>query len=337
MGLLKTLSICLIFLSGCNGKTDLEQVIENNQVNQQTDSLDYRAEMRQFVIKISEHAKRIDPKFAIIPQNGIELISINGEATGKPSVAYLAAIDANGQESLFYGYNEDNKVSPAKAKEHTLNFLKVSQANGKTILVTDYCYSADKVADSYAKNKQEGFVSFAAPERDLNVIPNEEFPVFNENADDVISLRQAKNFLYLLNLANFSTKSAFINAIQSTNYDVILIDLFFNTGEEFTLEEITQLKTKANGGKRLVLSYMSIGEAEDYRYYWQEAWKIEKPVWLDKENPNWKGNFKVKYWEPSWQSIIVGTKEAYLDKILDAGFNGVYLDIIDGFEFFEYP
>ena len=103
----------------------------------------------------------------------------------------------------------------------------------------------------------------------------------------------------------------------------------------FSAAEITGLKTKQNGGKRFVVAYMSIGEAEDYRYYWQNGWNTSPPGWLDKENPDWAGNYKVKYWQEDWQNIICNTETSYLKKILDAGFDGVYLDIIDAFEYFE--
>jgi cysteinyl-tRNA synthetase len=95
------------------------------------------------------------------------------------------------------------------------------------------------------------------------------------------------------------------------------------------------LKVKANGGSRLVISYMSIGEAEDYRYYWQEDWYSDPPAWLDEENEEWEGNYKVKYWEQEWQEIIFGNSDSYLDRIVSAGFNGVYLDIIEAFQHFE--
>ena len=80
---------------------------------------------------------------------------------------------------------------------------------------------------------------------------------------------------------------------------------------------------------------MSIGEAEDYRYYWQTDWTSTKPDWIEAENPDWEGNYKVKYWETEWQNIIYGDSDSYLDKIISVGFNGVYLDIIDAFEYFE--
>ena len=80
---------------------------------------------------------------------------------------------------------------------------------------------------------------------------------------------------------------------------------------------------------------MSIGEVEDYRYYWQADWNTTNPSWMDAENPDWPGNFKVKYWDSEWQSIIYGNDQSYLKKILNTGFDGVYLDIIDAFEYYE--
>src|ERR1700741_5370554 len=56
--------------------------------------IDYREEMRNFVIGISQYAKTQNPQFAIIPQNGIELITTNGESTGSLAQAYVNAIDA---------------------------------------------------------------------------------------------------------------------------------------------------------------------------------------------------------------------------------------------------
>lgn len=80
---------------------------------------------------------------------------------------------------------------------------------------------------------------------------------------------------------------------------------------------------------------MSIGEAEDYRYYWKEEWASNPPSWLDAENPDWEGNFKVRYWDTAWQDIIFGSDSSYMSKIINAGFDGVYLDIIDAYEYYE--
>ena len=58
--------------------------------------------------------------------------------------------------------------------------------------------------------------------------------------------------------------------------------------------------------------------------------------WLvDAENPDWAGNYKVRYWEQGWQDLILSGPESYLNRITAAGFDGVYLDLIDAFEYFE--
>ena len=137
-----------------------------------------------------------------------------------------------------------------------------------------------------------------------------------------------------INPENYGSKQAYSDAVANTNYDVILMDAFFDE-QIWTGQEIAALKTKANGSKRLVISYMSIGEAEDYRYYWQPGFSSNPPEWLSGPNPDWPGNYKVKYWLDSWKSIIYGNNDAYLDKLLNSGFDGAYLDIIDGYEYFE--
>ena len=72
-----------------------------------------------------------------------------------------------------------------------------------------------------------------------------------------------------------------------------------------TLEnEICELKNKKNGERRIVISYFSIGEAEDYRSYWKNDWNKKLPSWIVEENPNWKGNYIVKYWNNEWKSIV---------------------------------
>lgn len=296
---------------------------------------DYKQAMRDFVIGISKYGKASDSDFIIIPQNGIELVSKNGSDETQPHTEYLNAIDANGQEDFLYGYDGDNQATPLGTTEYLQGFLNLSKSAGKTILAIDYCSTQSKMIDSYNRNKNFGYISFAADHRELNNIPVFPSPIYQENNGVINSIGQAKNFLYLINLGSYSSKADFINAVKATNYDALITDLFFNDGTMFTSAEINQLKIKANGGKRLVISYMSIGEAEDYRYYWKSEWNSAKPVWLDKVNPDWPGNYKVNYWNADWQAIIYGNDDSYLKKILNAGFDGVYLDIIDAFEYYE--
>ncbi|WP_185217966.1 endo alpha-1,4 polygalactosaminidase [Sphingobacterium mizutaii] len=294
---------------------------------------DFRQEMRKFVMGLSKYAKQSRPEFLIIPQNGIELVSQSGEPTGPAANDYLAAIDGNGQEDLFFGYDHDDRATDPAETNRLIKYLNISKQAGNSILVSDYCSTAKNISNSYSWNRENGFISFAATERELNIIPK--IAVHEENKLNIKNLSEAKNFLYLINPNGFTSKQAFIQAVTATNYDVLIMDLYFTDGQKFNNQEIAQLRKKANGGSRLLISYMSIGEAEDYRPYWDASWQKNRPSWIVAENPDWKGNFKVKYWDKEWQSIIYGNDKSYLRNILDAGFDGAYLDIIDAFHYFE--
>ncbi len=310
------------------------------QTNPDIPNRDFRADMRSFVIKIAEYAR--DPShtgartdFIVIPQNGQEIVTLNGEADGPLAADYVQAINGTGREDLYYGYTRDNEPTPTAEQKYFTGYLDRLKAEGVQALVTDYCSTTGKMDNSYNWNKIMGYISFAAPRRSLNIIPDYPASPYKSNNRTISNLPEAENFLYLINPDdNFSDKDAFLNAVAATDYDIIIMDAFFN-GNEYTHNEIAGLKTKNNGGSRLVIAYMSIGEAEDYRYYWEPEWNNSPPDWLGAENPNWPGNYKVWYWEKEWQDIIVDRRDSYLQKIMDAGFDGVYLDIIDAFEYFE--
>ena len=308
-------------------------------------NVDFRAEMRKFVIRIADYSRNTSNNgakadFIVIPQNGQEIITYNGEADGNLAADYIQAIDGVGREDLYYGYTSDNVLTPEAERDYFTAYLDRLEAAGIQVLATDYCSTHTYMDNSYTWSAAKNYISFAAPERALNVIPD--YPANPYPHSDpteanypVNSLADAKNFLYLINPDdNYSSKTDFLTSIANTDYDVVIMDAFFGT-EEYTSAKISGLKQKKNGGSRLIIAYMSIGEAEDYRYYWKSNWSSSPPEWLGKENPDWPGNYKVWYWEKEWQDIILGGEGSYLQKILDAGFDGVYLDIIDAFEYFE--
>ena len=120
-----------------------------------------------------------------------------------------------------------------------------------------------------------------------------------------------------------------LSEVENSSYDVIVMD-YSKDGDDdsaFSVDEVASLQ--ASG--KIVLAYLSIGEAEDYRFYWKEKWNDDKPAFIEEENSDWAGNYKVKYWYKAWWEKAL---RPYLDKIMTAGFDGVYLDIIDGYYYF---
>jgi cysteinyl-tRNA synthetase len=132
--------------------------------------------------------------------------------------------------------------------------------------------------------------------------------------------------------------------------DVMVVDYARDGLRTLRASDVEALKTRADGSRRIVLAYMSIGEAENYRTYWRTSWSYWPPSWLGPENPSWKGNYAVRYWDREWQRLIVDPEPAkatfleklvvlfdlrakpYLDRIIEAGFDGVYLDRVDAYD-----
>ncbi|WP_428771061.1 endo alpha-1,4 polygalactosaminidase [Treponema sp. HNW] len=322
-------------------------------VSDEKPAVDWRSEMRNFVIAIAEAAHKTDSGFELIVQNAQELITSDGLPDSPVMSDYLNAIAGTGREDLYFGYTADNKPTPGPVSKRLKSLCDIFVQNGKAVLVVDYCTSPAFIDSSYKLNRQNGYISFAANKRDLSSIPPRPAEPFNKNDESIERIAQAKNFLYLINPENFASKDDFIRCLAATDYDAFVIDLFFD-GTALESSDVKTLQYKKSRARRKVIAYMSIGEAESYRYYWKDEWNkglrqsrrnsdrvsAEKfdsaaPEWLKGENPAWKENFKVDYRAPEWQDIIYKGDNSYLQKILEAGFDGVYLDIVDAFEYFE--
>lgn len=141
-------------------------------------------------------------------------------------------------------------------------------------------------------------------------------------------LAAVRSFVYQL-------QNADLTALLKSKFDLIVMD-YSADGSAAGRYGVNQIKKLRASGK-IVVSYLSIGEAENYRFYWNPNWDRNNdgqpgataPSFLGPQNPDWAGNYKVRYWDPAWQKIIF----AYEDQIIDAGFDGVYLDIVDAFEY----
>ncbi|MFA6243477.1 MAG: endo alpha-1,4 polygalactosaminidase [Candidatus Hydrogenedentales bacterium] len=293
----------------------------------------YRQNMRDLVQGISAYARSLEPGFLVVPQNGLELLTTNGEPDGPLDDDYIFSINGVGQEHPFYGQDTSNFATNATDRAYYLEFLDRAESAGLHALVTDYCTTNTYVLDAYNQCAVRGYASFSST-YSLNAIPSYPSAPFAVNDDDVHSLGEAKNFLYLINGENYASRTSFVNALAATNYDVLIIDPYQDE-EAFTGAQINALKYKANGGMRLVLAYLNIGAVENWRYYWQTGWRVGNPAWIAGAYSGWPGEYWVNYWDPAWQAILYGNDSSYVKKIVDAGFDGVYLDNILAFEYFE--
>jgi cysteinyl-tRNA synthetase len=130
--------------------------------------------------------------------------------------------------------------------------------------------------------------------------------------------------------------------LASLPHDMLVIDASRDgtDAKRFSEAEVTEIK----GERSVLAAYVSIGEASDFRDYWDKDWTTSgkatgkltenAPDWLGPINPDWPESRKVRYWDDDWQDIIFndrGTGE--LDNIVGKGFDAAYLDIVDAYYF----
>lgn len=277
--------------------------------------------MQEMVVELSKYARKFNPDFIVIPQNGSELAFQNVNPDKKLCQEYLDAIDGIAIEELFL----DEK---GKADDYRISNLKKFPQN-KKVIVSEFVKKQEDEQKVIEQNQNAGFIPFVrtAKNYDYHLIPE---IIANENSKDILKLNDVQNFLYLINADDYDTKKELIEKIADTNYDLVLIDLYY-LSFPYSKTDLEKLKMKKNGGKRLVICYLNVGAAENWREYWQSDWKKGNPKWLKKSYKGYDNEIYVEFWDPNWQKIIYGNDGSYLKKILNAGFDGVFLDNVEAY------
>lgn len=148
--------------------------------------------------------------------------------------------------------------------------------------------------------------------------------------DRAAALEGVEHWLYLIdNAMNADT----VGQIAASDHDMVVMDFITSEvdRENYPLADTIDAM-KADDPDRLVIAYINVGEAEDYRTYWEDGWGVGNPDWITALDPEgWEGNYPVVYWAEAFQDIWL-EEGGYLDQIVEAGFDGVYLDWIEAYE-----
>ena len=153
-----------------------------------------------------------------------------------------------------------------------------------------------------------------------------------------------------------------IDALAGSSYDMLVLEptrTDVDTAAFDTKGMVARLKaTMAGDGihRKLIIAYVDIGEAEDWRWYWtwskepeeaQVSGELDLPGdWPDfivaRDPDGWVGNYPVAYWNSQWKDIIIygggpapsGVRDyaSAIDELILDGFDGIYLDWVEGFE-----
>jgi cysteinyl-tRNA synthetase len=131
-----------------------------------------------------------------------------------------------------------------------------------------------------------------------------------------------------------------MDILDDTNYDMLVVEPSTNFKDEThdTTKLVSELSTKPNGDKRLLIAYIDIGQAEDYRDYWKDDWvaptkdKRGSPDFMITIDPDgWSGNYPVAYWDKRWKDIWL-EDDGIIAKLATEGFDGIYLDWIEAYD-----
>lgn len=132
-----------------------------------------------------------------------------------------------------------------------------------------------------------------------------------------------------------------VEALAGSDYPVLVIEPTYTLSDESDFDidaALATLRKMPDGGRRLVLAYINIGQAESYRSYWRPDWRAPTrntkgvPDFLISVDPDgWSDNYPVAYWDSRWQAIWLGTN-GMVAELVRHGFDGVYLDWIGAYE-----
>lgn len=143
------------------------------------------------------------------------------------------------------------------------------------------------------------------------------------------ALQDVRHWLYLIDV-NLTEDT--VQQIASSEHDMVVLDFIpseVNNTDYPMADVIAHLHNAPH--PKLVIAYIDIGQAENYRTYWQPGWRIGNPEWIVSADPDgWEGNFPVAYWYDEWRNIWLGDG-GYLQTIVDTGFDGIYLDWVEAY------
>ncbi len=113
----------------------------------------------------------------------------------------------------------------------------------------------------------------------------------------------------------YQLQNARLEELMAIPVDLLVVD---PDDSSFTREDLLELKSTG----KVVLAYIDVGEAEDYRDYWDPSWYRSPPEWLGEENSDWPGCYYVKYWYEEWRRIVLER----IKHVVELGYDGAYLD-----------
>ncbi|GHU05737.1 alpha-1,4-polygalactosaminidase [Alphaproteobacteria bacterium] len=310
----------------------------------------HREIMRGIIQELARYCHAHAPRMAVLVRNAPELAlkgrrewqwqawrNPRGEANGSLSPMgsinndYVEAIDGVLIDGMFTGREVYGQPTKQAESAYLLTEAQAVKSLGRPVFSIEYGADGAHKALTAKTAKDEGFLFWFDNEGDkrLGTIPAK-LPD-DENPDHIGALSEAKNFLVMSESDGFVSRSAWVKALAETNYDVLIVNPFWNGRDPLNYEDMQALKFKKLGARRMVLAEMSVGRALEGAYYWKEEWKEGNPSWLFAKDPLVGSQWVVEYWSDDWKKIM----GEYVVAAAKLGFDGILLNHADSYILFE--
>jgi len=286
----------------------------------------YLDEMRLLVQEMSVYARKANPDFIVIAGNGAPLLTRDASISGPLMPDYIKAIDAVSQEGLFYGDQAVDMVTEKLKRNRWLTFLELARQQRLPVFVIDYCRKAGNINRSYRQNKARTYLSFTTPTKLMDTTPLPQNSPIGTHPGSVAELNKVQNFIFAGGGGQYPNVSGFLSAVGISDSDLLITSLDYRQSSRLTEEQVEGLKRKSSGGRRLVLAAIDLSRLRPQEGVWQPAWSESAPAWLKSALPTEGAGYVVAFWQSGWKHVLFGNYLSWLNQVLSAGFDGVYLN-----------
>jgi len=208
---------------------------------------------------------------------------------------------------------------------------------GKLVIINHYNENnCDRVYLDYM-NIYNKDLSFICEDAELKkyVHYNEGSDTYDSTASDLL----AAAYTWMYQIQGLDEDGA-VNALAASNYPLLVLEPGHNFSDSIypTAAIVSALHRTPDDQPRLLLAYIDIGQAEDYRDYWGTDWVAPTanqpgtPDFLITIDPDgWSGNYPVAYWRQKWKDIWLGG-HGIIASLAAFGFDGIYLDWVEAYD-----
>ncbi|KAF0114831.1 MAG: extracellular endo alpha-1 4 polygalactosaminidase or related polysaccharide hydrolase-like [Rhodospirillaceae bacterium] len=288
----------------------------------------FRALMRDVVITLADHARGRDPRFLVLVRGGLALIERRQEEVALEEIHAGMPEDRLPAGTVLQHYlqtlnglvlDDFHCAATIPRPEPSPSLRAAVRAQGVHLMTIEHC------PDARQRAANAGTVSFIESDP-LHQAQGVAAP-WGENADAVESLSRVRTMSVLGDLHGLLSRAEWIKRVGDTNDDLLIVTPILQDRQFLSRQDIESLRLKKVGTRRLVLARLNVGQA-----FGDDGPPPQEGMnWL--EAPRADGSRPARYWHPVWRQWI-GARFAAL---MDLGFDGVMLEGVEAFTFFETP